>query len=94
MRDLFRNRYRIASSRLPYYDYRQPGWYFITICTKEGQRYFGYVKDGHMELSSMGKIVAEEWLKTTIMRPHVYLDEWVVCVIHHSWIQRGRNKTN
>jgi putative transposase len=33
-RTKFRNQYWIKSTRLPDYDYRQNGAYFITICTK------------------------------------------------------------
>jgi putative transposase len=38
---LFQNKYRIEPARLPDYDYSTPGWYFITICTKNRVQYFG-----------------------------------------------------
>jgi len=38
---LFRNKYRIESSRLTGYDYSSAGWYFVTICTGNRIKYFG-----------------------------------------------------
>ena len=38
---LYQDKYRIESARLQGYDYSSPGWYFITICTKNRVRYFG-----------------------------------------------------
>ena len=43
MTEKFRNKYRIASSRLPGYDYSRDGAYFITICTKNHENLFGDV---------------------------------------------------
>jgi putative transposase len=34
------------SIRLPGYDYRQPGAYFITLVAQDRTFLFGYVKDG------------------------------------------------
>jgi hypothetical protein len=31
----YKNKYRIESARLPGWDYRTPGWYFVTICTQD-----------------------------------------------------------
>jgi len=38
---LFQNKYRVEPARLTGYDYSTPGWYFITICTKNRVQYFG-----------------------------------------------------
>jgi REP element-mobilizing transposase RayT len=37
----FRNKYRIPSARLQGYDYGSNGFYFVTICTKNRNHYFG-----------------------------------------------------
>lgn len=47
--------------RLPGYDYSQPGWYFVTICTKNRREVFGVIKNGQMVVNQCGKIVVEVW---------------------------------
>lgn len=58
---LFNNKYKIESTRLENWDYRNSGIYLITICTKFGQHFFGEVVDGVMHLNEMGKIVERFW---------------------------------
>ncbi len=79
---LFKNRYRIESARLPSWNYGGSGWYFITICTHKRLHFFGQIIDGTVHLSAMGEIVAEEWQKTSQIRPNVILDEWVIMPNH------------
>ena len=43
MKDKFQNKYRIESSRLKNWDYGRNGSYFITICTKNREFFFGDV---------------------------------------------------
>jgi putative transposase len=43
--DLYRNKYRISSTRLANWDYGSNGFYFVTICTKAKERYFGDIPD-------------------------------------------------
>ncbi len=78
----FKNRYRIESARLASWDYSSPGWYFVTVCTKNKENFFGDVVCGEMCLSKAGKIVSEEWRKTEIIRSNVALDEWVIMPNH------------
>ena len=72
------------SIRLKGYDYTQPGAYFVMICTYQRQEIFGEVVAGNMQLSPSGKIVREEWLKTTQIRQEVKLheDEFVIMPNH------------
>ncbi len=56
--------------------------YFITICTKDRQEFFGRVENGEMVLSDMGKIIQDELLQTPKIRPNVKLDEWVIMPNH------------
>ncbi|MDO8626526.1 MAG: transposase [Candidatus Magasanikbacteria bacterium] len=76
------HKYRIPSNRLPGYDYSSTGLYFVTICTKNREKYFGDVNKGVMELSSVGKIAEEELLKTAIIRPNIDIDTWVIMPNH------------
>ncbi len=70
------------SIRLKDYDYSQAGAYFITICTQNRECLFGEIKDGQMRLNEMGKITAIEWENTSVLRPNIELDEWVVMPNH------------
>jgi REP element-mobilizing transposase RayT len=78
----FKQKYTIKSTRLENYDYAQNGLYFVTICTKDREELFGEIKDGKMVLNDVGKIVQDEWLKTPIIRPNVFLDAWVIMPNH------------
>lgn len=78
----FKSRYRIDSARLHSWDYSSPGWYFVTICTKNKDRFFGDVIRGEMCLSDSGRIIAEEWMKTEIIRSNIRLDKWIVMPNH------------
>ncbi len=80
--DRFKGIYRIESSRLDRWDYTSPGWYFVTICTKDRLECFGEVVDGVMKRNCIGGIVAEEWEKTKIIRHNITIDEWVVMPNH------------
>ena len=79
---LFRKRFRIPSTRLPGWDYRWAGVYSVTICTHERMRCLGEVVDSEVTLSSLGAVVAEEWLKIPRQQLRVTLDEWIVMPDH------------
>jgi len=79
---LFKNKYRIESTRLKGWDYSSAGMYFVTICTRNRECVFGDVVNGEMHLSRIGEIVVEEWQNTPKVRPYVELDEWVVMPNH------------
>lgn len=79
---LFMGRYRVESNRLPGWDYAGPGWYFITICTRNRAPVLSEVRDGRVHLTPIGRIVAEEWKRAEVVRDNVALDEWVVMPDH------------
>jgi putative transposase len=58
---LFRNKYRIKSSRWPGWDYSAGGLYFITICTNPRYPFFGRINNRKMILSDGGIIVDRCW---------------------------------
>ena len=91
---LYKNKYRVESARLKGFDYSSPGGYFVTINTKMMLCWFGDVVDGEMQLSSIGEIVANEWLKTPTIRSNVLLDEWKVMPNHlHGIVVIGESPT-
>ena len=55
----FRGRYRIPSARAQWHNY-DGGEYFVTICTRDREHYFGEIAGGKMHLSEMG------WLLTNV----------------------------
>ena len=86
----FRNKYRIGSKRLKDYDYSSPGKYFITICTLNRETYFG----NENQLSEIGCIARQEWLKTPEIRSdmNLKLDEFVIMPDHfHAVLIIGEN---
>lgn len=78
----YHSQYHRRSIRLQGYDYSQTGFYFITLCTRDRQCWFGEIKNGKMHLNSIGYIVAEEWLKSAEIRSEIELDEWIVMPNH------------
>ena len=70
------------SIRLKEYDYSEPNWYYITICTHDKKNLFGEMKNGKMVLNDFGKIVNEEWVKTKELRQNVDLDNYVIMPNH------------
>ena len=93
----YKGKYRIQSNRLQSWDYGSNATYFVTICTKDRECYFGDVVGGKMILSEIGKIAEMEWLKTFEMRPDMNLGmgEFVVMPNHfHGIITIGKNRYN
>jgi REP element-mobilizing transposase RayT len=68
--------------RLSYWDYSSSGEYFITICCKERNSFFGEIKENEMILSEIGLISSKYWLEIPEHFPHVKLDEFVVMPNH------------
>jgi putative transposase len=66
------------SPRLPTYDYRGVGIYFVTVCTHLRRCVFGEVdadSDVHgaaaVRLNPLGEVARDEWLHTLALRPYV-----------------------
>lgn len=78
----FKDEYRAESTRLQAYDYSSPGWYFVTICTKDHVLCLSTVADGSVTLTPIGEIIKEEWTRTPIVRPNIELDSWVIMPNH------------
>ncbi len=70
------------SIRLPGADYSVPGFYFVTMCAKNREHLFGEVIDGEMVLNEFGRVVSEEWEKSSTLRPNIVMDEFMVMPNH------------
>ena len=80
--DRFQNKYRIPSARASWWNYRNAGAYFITICTRNREKCFGEITDGEMILSETGIIVDTMWHEIKNHAPNIETDAFVVMPNH------------
>jgi putative transposase len=78
----FKNKYRIPSARLQTWNYGWDAAYFITICTKNREHYFGEIVDGKMELSKIGVIANVLWFEIKNHADNLKLGEFIVMPNH------------
>lgn len=78
----YNNKYRIASARASWWDYGWNGAYFITICTRNREHFFGTIKNGQMELSHLGVIADTLWHEIPNRSKFVQLGDFVVMPDH------------
>ena len=69
------------SPRATWHDYNGAN-YFITICTKNHELYFGDVVDGRMELSEIGRWAWQCAEKIETINDNVFIPEFVVMPNH------------
>lgn len=82
MSEKFKNKYRIESARLKFFNYAENGIYFITICTFDREYCFGNVLNEKIQLSNTGKIANQYWHNIPAHFPFVELDEYIVMPNH------------
>ena len=83
--DKFKNKYRIPSARLLNWDYGSNGAYFITICTKGREHFFGEISNvviPNMQLNTVGYLAEQYWLAIPAHFPFVELGNFVVMPNH------------
>ena len=93
----YSEKFQIKSIRLPNRMYAGTGLYFITICTRNREEYFGEIKNGEMNLSLLGNEVVNQWIQTPGIRPdmNINLDTFQVMPNHfHGIIKIGWNQYN
>lgn len=89
----YKNKYRSDTIRLKNHDYGSDDWYFVTICTKNRERYFGEIivdkniQQGTQNFASLqpteiGKIAHQYWMEIPNHFPFVILDEFVMMPDH------------
>ena len=91
---LFNGKYRIKSTRLRFWDYSSDGFYFVTICTKDREYFFGEIKNGIMGLNEIGCMVTKFWREIPNHFDNVILNEFVVMPNHVHGILEINNKKN
>jgi len=70
------------SARLRNYDYSQTGYYFMTICAKNREEWFGKVKNGEMCLNEYGEVAKNLWSEIPVHFKGVRTDEFSVMPNH------------
>jgi len=89
----FRNKYRIPSARASWWDYGNDAAYFITICTKGMECYFGDIVDAKMQLSHVGVLADVFWYEIKNHAKNVTLDVFQVMPNHiHGILALNGNK--
>ena len=76
------NNHHRRSIRLPFYDYSQEGWYFVTMCALGHKCLFGKFENGNIELYRFGRVVNRCWKWLAEQYDYVNLDEYVVMPNH------------
>ncbi|MFZ5364875.1 MAG: transposase [Patescibacteria group bacterium] len=79
---LFKNKYRIESTRLKGWDYSSEAYYFITICTKNKKNILGYIKNGFVCLSKQGQLAINCWYDLPKHYSNCVLDYFVIMPNH------------
>ncbi len=80
---LYKNKYRVESTRLQKWDYGWNGRYFITIVTKNRIHHFGEIDASkNMHLTESGKIAEKYWYEIPEHFPFAILDEFIVMPNH------------
>ena len=80
-------------NRLKHFDYSNSGWYYVTICTKDHENYFGDIENGLMVLNVIGKITNDCWNKIETLHENIQLDYYVIMPNHIHGIIIIENKT-
>ena len=78
----FKNKYRISSARAQWWDYGNNGAYFITICTKDRQHFFGQIREKEMFLSDLGQLAQQYWQEIPQRFDYIQLGEMVIMPNH------------
>ena len=74
MKEKFRDKYRIDSSRLSGWDYSGSGFYFLTFVTQYRTCNLGKVIDNQIILSDYGDIIEKELHKSFEIRKELFCD--------------------
>ena len=70
------------SHRLPEYDYSQPGWYFVTLSTRNMSCLFGDVRNGVINLTDAGRMIERVWQELPSYSSRIGLDIFQVMPNH------------
>ncbi len=88
---LFRNKYRIETTRLKDFDYSQVADYYVTICVDDRIKVFGTIENGKIQLNSSGELAAKIWKNLETDYKFIKLEDYVIMPEHmHGTIRIGK----
>jgi REP element-mobilizing transposase RayT len=70
------------TNRLKEFDYSADGYYFITVCVRNHQDYFGEIVGGRVVLNELGRIVEGCWTDLLCHYSTCILDEFIIMPNH------------
>ena len=70
------------SLRLPGYDYSQPGWYFVTLTTRNRSSLFGNLQNGEIVKSDAGQMIETTWQELPRYYAQIEIDIYQVMPDH------------
>jgi len=79
---VYKEKYRVESTRLKGWDYRSRGWYFVTLCAQNHVCIFGEIADGEVHLSRVGLIAESDLRSLAGHYDNVQVDAYVVMPNH------------
>lgn len=82
MSDKFKGKYRNSTFRWQNWNYGKDGSYFITICTKNREHFFGEIENNKMMVSPAGAIAHVLWFQIKQHAKNIELGEFVVMPNH------------
>ena len=86
MTNKFQNKYRISSTRLKNWDYGDNGAYFITICTRNREHFFGEIvsinDENEMQFNKIGKLAYQFWKEIPKHFPFIELGNYQIMPNH------------
>lgn len=69
-------------NRMKGYDYKTPGYYYVTICTKDRKEWFGKIIERKMVLNDIGRLAQKYWIEIRKHNPQITIDEYIVMPNH------------
>jgi len=91
---LFKNKYRVESTRLKGYDYTSPGFYYVTICLDPRKPFFGIVENDKVTLNEYGRIASDSWKDISKDFENIELGEYIIMPDHLHGIVIIKKQTN
>ena len=77
----FQHKYRISSARAAWHDYNG-GIYFVTICTRDNQHFFGEIQNSTMILNKIGQFAFDNLQDIAAHYPYAEVPLFVVMPNH------------
>ncbi len=82
MPDKYKNKYKIESMRLKNWNYSSNGYYYITICTKNREHFFGNIKNNKVILNKIGEIANKNWIDIPNHFENIKLGNFIIMPNH------------